>query len=1250
MVDILTNPPRGWNNWVYLSSTFGTAGGEMHLPDAPFPSIYTPSSSFMMRSLIDHCLIPWINVVDPYVAFALAGGTSSLSGAIGGLAAMNDLNNLSNATGTFSIFPRGKGGYGPRLGYCIGTFFKQQIYVRFDVMNGGGGVVFLGACTELVENSRFKRLYFYEGEIANYYIEGDEHLLKLDIDNNALPNIVSAEGTITIIKRNGTEFSLSINGIKSNWDLIIGEPAEGSSPEAGDYYKIDQPWVIEDPSLLSGFLKGTENELFGSVTSGFNLFVSDKNIPYEEGKFLGTYLWEPQTVLADNIEAVENTNVADVEYFQPSANSSMGDSAGYTWGFLGYGNSAFSETYSNDTRYKDSTAVELTPEVSTSEGTSPEGVPVTIFTHPERAKADTALYQKAISNPNIDYLRVEISGGGYFYRNNFHAPALKGSYIVVNGAKFKIMGHVSADIIDVSIKSIDGSTSFDPSSNQSYSIFNQYAWMINENYIQSSLLSSIKGLYEGRVVSISDKTVKVAVEADSYILTGEKDGYSLNGRYKNGVTIPNTTKTKFNRFKNWRLVANKTEYVIDSGASTPVKFGEIISTENMEYYDIDIVLLDIPNELNVGDTAYIVFDSMYKTASSNNKGLGITLNVTASSGSGGDTGFVTSSVLCLDGEFLSIPYLIHIPINTRFGICDGAYFGISSNGSASRIGAQTSYITTQSSTRGVASLFHNLRQEDWVCYMDSFSDNLTIRKGSANFSEYPSKNLMIIGSYDSIETSGGGSKIVLNQDKEYLSRIQMTVPQAGKNASGPQQLDENANLPALMFGIGGPNNIYGFAVSGDGVVNLGVLNRDGDNTSTLEDGSVPSNTWTNQGIDVSPVYIYKQTYYSQTSVKQVDIGVETGEGPIYINGGAVSDVSLQYVKKNQLLGVVGFFDIIRRQDGYIMLIYGDSVNNFTAAGNLNNSTNGVFIIGTSQDGYTWLSPDVEDSVVKDEEKQYTLMVLNGVEFLSSIYNFISEKIVIFCKCRQNGTSYIGCFIIPAYNLLSNAILSTPVDENERPFLWRPPFISSSIINNPDESWVDSENIIKTDFDFDEAEGKIFKDTFVRVFGPESTNSQVESLTEFGIISTSMLPDGTYVLLYNEEGGIKSLFSSDQGQTWHKSNIFWARNASSPVLINQYLLYITNSGIEALRTSYTYFYAARDLSEGILDVDGEKELEASLASLSKILIGSGAIDPQRLSGYINSEGVLKVFFYEQNQYLKCMESTDRCFSWTVANNF
>jgi len=468
--------------------------------------------------------------------------------------------------------------------------------------------------------------------------------------------------------------------------------------------------------------------------------------------------------------------------------------------------------------------------------------------------------------------------------------------------------------------------------------------------------------------------------------------------------------------------------------------------------------------------------------------------------------------------------------------------------------------------------------------------------------------------------------------------------------------DNVSDPPALLFGIGNSSSIYGFYVSGDGAVDLGMLQKQG-----IDAGNTSSDTWTSDNLDISPVYIYKKDYYQRLNEKDVDIGIETSAGPLYIENGTVDSVTAQYVKENQLLEDMGYFDAIRKTDGEILLVYGQDLRYaFNVNGNLNNSVdnntgwetkNGVFIIGTFDDAFTWSAPDAYQIENTNDPNQYAMMVMSGVEFLSSIYDPLTENIIIFVRCIEGDAVYIGAAILAVYSLMhDDVMLCTPVDTNNRSFLWRPPVLEDSFVNDEGKFWTDNKNIVNDGISYDPVVSTLMPDEFIRVMGSLASGSQIHNNDEVGIISTSELPDGTYILFYDTEAGSKALFSSDNGVTWHESGIIWARNGRASILVGSYVIYITASGIEAIQTDYAHFYIARDLAAGIQDPGTEQDLQDSLDILPHTLIGSGVIDPQRLSGYISSKGVVKVFFYDQNQLLKCIESRDQVFEWNVAKNF
>jgi YD repeat-containing protein len=98
-----------------------------------------------------------------------------------------------------------------------------------------------------------------------------------------------------------------------------------------------------------------------------------------------------------------------------------------------------------------------------------------------------------------------------------------------------------------------------------------------------------------------------------------------------------------------------------------------------------------------------------------------------------------------------------------------------------------------------------------------------------------------------------------------------------------------------------------------------------------------------------------------------------------------------------------------------------------------------------------------------------------------------------------------------------------------------------------------------------------------------------------------------------------------------------------------LYYITEEGIVAKKTNIMDFYTARDIAEGIIDISEELNIQKTLDKEVTVLIGSGSIELQRLSGYVTPGGISKIFFYDPQGLLKCMETSDNNV-WKVTNNF
>jgi len=1264
--------PNGWNRWIFVRSSVDS----VQLADAPFPPDYIPSSGFWLRGIINNCVIPWLNTFDSLTTFLVAGGSSgTVLGSVSGLSAVGSTFGVSVANQTFGI---GRSAPAPEMGFCIGDLFKQHVYTRMDIQNNQGFVIATNVMVELLQNSRLKRIYINQGEVLGYRRSGGENLLTLDIYQNDPPMFSAGGEQLKITTENGISYTVNVLEIKSNWEVSISDPGD-NVPKNGDFYQLNTTWCIEDPFLLSGNWFGSENDSWATsnkdANSGLGLFITSHISPYEEGRFLGVYIWKEYskitttttttTTLASSTTTPTTTTPTTTTPTtttpttttttttpvvtlpqQPSYNVTMQNSGVYGWAFLDLGNDEYSDIYPDDKRY-----VEVILDRPDEDGATVK--------YDQRDEASVQDYDELLWNESTEYIRVEISSGGYRTRHNWYAPILKGSYLKCDNKYYKILNHVEANIIDVAIKAVDGITIFNPLMSQNYSIVNQYGWMISEHY-DGYVDGSHEGVFKGEIESVVYDTT---TDETSFNLNVYKDSY-VSWAINNAFTPPDIDNNLISRYRDTHqhaigeplkdyLKYQDWIFVTDNG-NEKYLISNIVFTESQpstfgESYVVSVGVVGNISSFS-GKDGYVIFDNDFETKGSFSKESGYSYSATVSAGADKLSGFVSSDTLCLDGEYRSNPYVLNVSENSRIGYCEGLYFGIDANGSAQSQIGELLLITTPFVSGGTTSLFHALREEDWIFYKDSVTGKMTIRRGSLDFKEYPMKTEISIGQSNLTEnaTVSSSSVVTLNTNEDRLKRLLIKVPSM-----------VTGEKPELLFGIGSKDSVHGFIVEGDGVVDLQMLRRQG-----VVRNELPSSTYQDSsGNFISPVYIYKRDGYQNLDDLIVDVGMDTDNGPIFINNGRVHSVKAQYVNSNQTIDVEGVIDAHQLIDGEIIIFYNklnsafsithgmyEFLNNSSDNGTEWSNRNSIMCSGTFDNFFEWGTPFRKS--FQNEDDQYPMMILNSVEYLCSLYNPLSNEMAIFSRCFDGNSDYVGCFIVSVLSFLYKKQKCISENSAELDFLWRSPLLTDAFITDKNKSWTSSSNIINDGYSFVESP-VIKEDEFYRILGPSVTNSQCVYIGEVGTPSVSILSDGTYVFFYDTADGIKALYSNDDGRRWVGSDLVYARNARSGMLIGSYLLYIAEYGIEFKRTNEAVFSSGKIISmkkgEGESVGFLEGNMQNDLDRIDHFLIGSGQIEYQRLSGYLTLEGFLKVFYYNNSNILVCMESFDT-YIWSFADNF
>jgi len=1256
MATLSTKAPSGWKKWLRPATYIQG----MQMPDASFPWQYTPSKNFWLKSYVERCDIEWYTTPDPMSLFMLSGGTSgTLTGSISALSVVNRLYDMTFDSATFSIFGSAPG---PRFGYCVGGELKQQVYVRFDIQNVPNAVNLMYSGIELLENSKLKRIYVKEGEIQDVKLIDERYYLGLGIDKSTPPPF-SAVGQITVYSsKTGTSTNYAIGEITDNWEIVVAISAEAEDvPQVGDYYELDTPWCIEDPYLLAGFWNGTENKIDSSdantdatdqnFTSGYDLFVTAHNKPYLEEYFTGVYIWKK--------EAGTKASADLPEIYQPVSSKDMSDESGYEWIFLGFENSAEqSDTYKNDTRYKEERVIDtsVTTTTTSTPGTGQEEspAPAYITTYTPRTEGTNSDLEKLLALKPT-YVRMEIGKGGNLSRHNWFAPALKGLYLVQNEKKFKIVSHITADIIDVSYISVDGKSELSIDGSQSNYILNQNAWMITEDYYET-LQGARLGALEGTVSSITNESASISLKTPTSVATGKKGGLSMIDRYTKEAQMPSSITKMFLKGSGWRLVnRNDAMYLIDS-----VEFG----TGSVNGPSQMTVTFSDSSKKNIAvksDVWIDFFDPPTPYGSWKTKGP-YSLEFEAYSANDGEsTGYVTSNKLCISGVYQSMPYDLNINSNTRIGVCANNYFGLTTTG-------VLMFVTVKSTGRGIASLFSLLTREGFVFYQDPDTNRVTARIGSLDFKESPRKEEIVIGKTKSadIETASvSGSEIALDSKKERLKRISIEVPTFNGSAEG-------GIAPSLIFSIGSLENTYGFLVSGDGALDLQMLRYQG-----YARGELPSTTYVDEdGKSVSPVYVYKQSSLQNQKYADVSIGTDTTKS-IFVKEGDKSGtpssltgkVKIHYVNNKQTLEINGFFDAVKISDGEIYFLYGKTTPAFQMESSGENNSgdtqwsnsNAVYVIGSQNDAYEWTTPQKfknlqnQNNALVDENKyQYPVMVLNSVEYLACLYNESSYKLVIFVKAFSGNSTYVGCFSISIMSLTHKLYKCTSDDLLSLDFFYRPPLMKTSFIEDDTKSWINgASDVVDCEYDYEKSSKGQVPDTYIRIIGPADTKSVITADGDFSIISAFILPDGTYVLLYDSQLGVKVLYSACQGGTWIASDTILARGAKNAIVVGDCLIYITSDGIRAKRVYSQDFMSNASIMLKKAEGKSSESLEIGEQDkwdmMTEYTISTGAIESQRLSGYLSSDNQYRIFCYDENNRLKCYGS-DNSVTWNVQDNF
>jgi len=368
----------------------------------------------------------------------------------------------------------------------------------------------------------------------------------------------------------------------------------------------------------------------------------------------------------------------------------------------------------------------------------------------------------------------------------------------------------------------------------------------------------------------------------------------------------------------------------------------------------------------------------------------------------------------VDGGFLTNQYLINMPSTTEICYLTGIGFGIDENGealydieddgSAENNKILYANITTVDGSEAIggngnntSAIYDQTNQSAWVLYNDVNTEKTTLRKGALKFREAPDKYELFLGDETRDKVSVAGDEITLDPSKgDRLNRLSF-------NVSRGSVLD----APLTTFSINDPTNSYGIPISGHGDVDLQALRFQG-----ILPGDLSSDVYLDENnMPVSPVYVYPACSVQQASRQKIGMSIPTEQEDgnptkIYINGLAtLSNLEGTYVDDEDVEdGGGGFLDLFRMNDGSICLLYTKRIGEF----NVKRETGTLSLENSPDNGSQWQRQKAVMMIKTDDladvwtapfefDQRKPLMILNGVDYLSSVYDDLNERLLVFVR-------------------------------------------------------------------------------------------------------------------------------------------------------------------------------------------------------------------------------------------------------------
>ena len=1094
------------------------------------------------------------------------------------------------------------------------------------------------------------------------------------------------------------KLTFTIERFDENLNFIVKTPEDAESePRSGDFFILDKVLCVSDPYLLSGKWLGTENEIFKSkadlakanerimdkeiggkdvTPSKHNLYYTTENIFHDEGVFTGCY------ILTRNGEATLHNTGQNLQSEVSGENETE-------WNWIPFPKA---RTESSVLQYYPD--YEVRPNINgfyyydSSEGTEFDDDDNTAnfessnITNDEEAVTAMKLGSEGLYNSYIaagaQFIRLEISIFGNSFKSNWHSPILKRSWLKQGDSYFDIIGQPDGGTIDVSLYSVFGGKTLNLS--ESFTIFNQFGWFINEHHFfgqpgGTTILNSVKSFsgdqYSPTLTCNLYFNYTTLLDLTRYFEPEYFDGEnSFKNRFFKEHDHKNGEPLKFyEKFKNWGIVSEDRKNLFLIKPETLKWINPADENEVDRYYRIPVngkiqIQFQIEGGLNFAllFEKSSFFDLVFQGDSvveyyNDDKNNSIRIFVLSETSDAGPS----EAKMRVSGAYYSPLHKTPLDTNAIFGICDNSYWGWAGTGVgntssflSSPVHAHTGkfFVSAPSGVRSVDYLFNEESSEDLTLYKDAVTNRLSLIRGREDNQVSMIKQEIVIGRIQGVTATG--NPMLIDGSYERLHGVNL-IRQSGKNQY------VSAGFEPLTFEVGA-------SVFGNGTRESNLLIENGidveNNPEKLETTLYGGHT------------IRKSFDFSSGAPKFFPIGISTKQQSfVYFEPSNMQVLGASYVNHNQTINNNLSANLHLNQDSEMYVVYGQKVGEITLGGTIlnskyknnvwENSSNGVFIIGSRDFGESWGAPHGHGEWNEDPKLAYPVMILHGCDYLDSIYNQFSNTLGIFVKCfDDNKNVFIGYYRLSELSLREDLFFATDSklnnsnqEESEEStvsesdydlsFNYRLPKISYSTTIDPNKSFTSTKNIITQEYNLDSS---VVRDFFTRIIGNESTKSQIVSSEGIGtFLQAKYLIDNRIVVTFNDNLGVRMMHSQSDGTNWELIETILVRDGVAPVFLDNFgVAFISDNEIKIKMFSHI-------LLEKMILYCGEigenqfckEETQKEFDEIPTYSIGSGSVSEQKMS--LQSKRGSWYISYYVGDSLTVKESQDGI-NWIFSNNF